>query len=279
MALGQMANCTTWQHFQVHSYLSLLPVPCPEKSFLSLFCSSWHLKTCILYFWCRPCTKEAIKSQFSIQGNLSSDKFFPKSEINQPAGAQDAASASSSEASAAQVATDTVPQIFMSISHLCDPTVLSRSYVISAHFTQQAQKINISVLSFKYSHWLWVPKNTPKLKTDTNLQVMLENKGPDNFFWTRLKKTKTLKYPFTSEGLCPQYTPKPQRCSVILFTNCFQGLMWVFLAVSLSWIDTYFVNLSSAKLHTLPPHRPVRNIKITHCIFLRSSWSQHLEFA
>lgn len=74
--------------------------------------------------------------------------------MNQPTGAQDAASPSSSEASAIQVATDTVPQILMCISHLCDPTVLARSHVISAHFTQQAQKKNIPILPFKYSHCL-----------------------------------------------------------------------------------------------------------------------------
>lgn len=82
--------------------LILLPVPCPEKSFLSLFCSIWHLKACILYCWCRPSTKGAINCWLCIQGNLSSDKFFPKYEINQPAGAQDAASASSSKASTVQ---------------------------------------------------------------------------------------------------------------------------------------------------------------------------------
>lgn len=113
----------------------------------------------------RPCTKGAINSRFSIQGNLSSDKFFPKYEINQPTGAHDTASASSSESSAVQVAIDTVPQILMSISHLCDPTILARFHVISAHFTQQARKINTPILSFKYNHCLWVPKKTPNHQT------------------------------------------------------------------------------------------------------------------
>lgn len=74
MTLGQMANCTTWWLFQVYNYLGrdliLLPVPCPKKTFLSLFCSAWHLKACILYFLCRPCAKGAINSWFSIQEKL-----------------------------------------------------------------------------------------------------------------------------------------------------------------------------------------------------------------
>lgn len=89
--------------------------------------------------------------------------------MNQPTGAQDAASPSSSEASAVQVATDTVPQILMCISHLCDPTVLARSHVISAHFTQQAQKkkkylfyLSSIATAYKFPKKL---KKTPKKQT------------------------------------------------------------------------------------------------------------------
>lgn len=103
--------------------------------------------------------------------NYSSDNIFQKYEINQPAGAQDAASASSSEASAVQVATDTVPQILMSILHLCDPTVLASSRVIGAHFTQQAQKINIPILSFKYIATAYeFPKKTQTTKPRSNAE-------------------------------------------------------------------------------------------------------------
>lgn len=57
-----------------------------------------------------------------------------------------------------------------------------------------------------------------------------------NFFPS--EKNSSFKYQLNGEGL-------------IISSNCFQGLMWVFLAVGLSWIDTYFVNLPVAKLH--PP--------------------------
>lgn len=52
--------------------------PRPQEDLLSPFCSAEHLKACTLDFPCGLCTKRAINSQFSIQGNFSSEKFYPR---------------------------------------------------------------------------------------------------------------------------------------------------------------------------------------------------------
>lgn len=82
MALGQMANCLTWQSHpntgQPGECTHVAANPPPQAALLSLFCSPWHLSASTMVFQCRPCTERAIKSCISVLGNCCSNKLLAK---------------------------------------------------------------------------------------------------------------------------------------------------------------------------------------------------------
>lgn len=188
MAWGQMANCTTWQLSQVHSYLGGTSSCCQSPALRSLSCPCfaqfgiWRLA----YY---TADADQVQKELSTAGSVFREislqiNFFQSMKLISPLEHRMLLQLQVQKPLQSRQSRLLLIQ-FLRFSCPSHTSVLARSHVISAHFTKQAQKINIPILSFKYSHCLWVPKNTPKLKTDTNLEVMLENKGPDNFSWPK----------------------------------------------------------------------------------------------